>query len=333
MSLKLIPPGKRKNNRYYLLRGRVRGRVIELSAKKDLDPDAAKRWRAETEAGLFGPPTVVGVVFTFADAIDEYLAATRPALETHDALEWLRRDPLAMMALRDVRPMHLIAAAHRLYPDTKNATKNRWGITPAAAVMSFANKNGLCAWGHAQHLPEDKRTYRRVFGAENQGKLVAAAKVHNPDLWRLLIGLAYQGWRIGEYLGLDWEHVDLPRSAAMLRVGKAKTWKLIRLSPEFYSALASVPEAERVGRVFPFKDRHAVYRALRPLNKALGLHFTPHMARHDFATDLNAAGATLNDIRDASSWTSTEAIRDHYIEADERQVRAVLAKLPKRGVA
>jgi len=333
MPLQLIPPGRRKGNKFYLLRGRVNGRVHEFSARKELDRNAAEKWRVETEAKLRQPAAPVITILTFADGIDAYLDAKRPSLHTCQILDRLKVDDVGKMALDHVRPMHLIAAAHRLHPDCKNATKNREVLTPAASVLHFCAANSMCGYVRVEKLPEDRNYQRRKFGAENQAKLIAAARVRNPALWRLLVFIAYQGWRISETLGLDWSHVDLARGATIVRVGKARTWKTIRLADETVAALETVPAGERRGQVFPFKDRWRVRHALEPVLRETGLHFTPHMARHDFATDLNAAAATANDIKDLSTWTSTEAIRDHYIHTDEAHAKALLKRLPKRGVA
>lgn len=62
------------------------------------------------------------------------------------------------------------------------------------------------------------------------------------------------------------------------------------------------------------------------------MHFTPHMARHRYATELNRGGATPLDIRAAGSWTSTEAI-DRYVKVDEDRVREVIDRLGYRPTA
>jgi hypothetical protein len=41
-----------------------------------------------------------------------------------------------------------------------------------------------------------------------------------------------------------------------------------------------VPRAMRIGRVFPWRNRAALYRDLRPLCQEAGVAFTPHCARH-----------------------------------------------------
>jgi hypothetical protein len=61
-------------------------------------------------------------------------------------------------------------------------------------------------------------------------------------------------------------------------------------------------DAAHIGRVFPWRNRAALYRQLRPLCREAGVAFTPHCARHSFATWLGADGASTKEIMEAGSW-------------------------------
>ena len=92
--------------------------------------------------------------------------------------------------------------------------------------------------------------------------------------------------------------------------------------------LEKVPPAERTGRLFPWgpKSAGSVYKRLEPLCAALGLEFTPHCARHSFATNLHDEGASLMDLLEVGSWTSLRAI-ERYIAVRPARARAVLGLL------
>jgi integrase len=67
-------------------------------------------------------------------------------------------------------------------------------------------------------------------------------------------------------------------------------------------------EPAGVGRVFPWPNVTALYRELRPLCQAAGVAFTPHCARHSFATWLGADGASTKEIMDAGAWRDYRSV-------------------------
>jgi integrase len=95
--------------------------------------------------------------------------------------------------------------------------------------------------------------------------------------------------------------IDLGRGVA--RVGSRKTddHGEIGLSPELVAMLANAPPLP-TGRVFPWRDRHGVYRWLRPLCARLGVSYTPHQSRHAMATDLRALGYDMRAIAERGLW-------------------------------
>ena len=75
MALELIPPGKRKNNPFFLVRGTLGGRSIEVSTKTR-DEAAAQRFKAKLEIKLVkdrlpGP----GETVSFRRAAELYFAS------------------------------------------------------------------------------------------------------------------------------------------------------------------------------------------------------------------------------------------------------------------
>ena len=109
---------------------------------------------------------------------------------------------------------------------------------------------------------------------------------------------------------------------------KGPRWCTFPLHDEVLERLKSVPDEERRGRVFPWGDRHNVYRWLRPLVRELRVTFTPHMARHALGTGLNAQGAGLRTIMGALGHDDVRSsIR--YQAAEIEVIRAAAAKTPR----
>jgi integrase len=225
------------------------------------------------------------------------------------------------LAIGDVRPMDIQAVANALYPGCANETKNRQAYTPAASVLHWACENELRDYVVIRKLPE-KRPETRAPRPNVRDLLLANSEGRE----RLLLTvLFYQGWRITETLGLRVEHVHLTCQELTLYVSKSRAWKTIPMHPATFEALANagLPEA---GNVFPWRDRHAVYRWLRPLCKRLNVEFTPHMARHDFGTKIRDA----SDLVAVGSWTSEKSTQ-RYVGTPQERLNLVFAKLDTKG--
>jgi len=122
------------------------------------------------------------------------------------------------------------------------------------------------------------------------------------DHKHLLLAWLYEtGVRITDSLALN--DADLNLSASRVRVASSKTddHGEIGISPELVAMLANTPRCKG-GRVFPWKDRHGVYRWLRKLTKRLGVTYTPHLSRHALATDLRALGWDMKAIAERGIW-------------------------------
>jgi integrase len=135
--------------------------------------------------------------------------------------------------------------------------------------------------------------------------------------------------RISQTLGITWEDgIDLPEGTVRFYDQKGRRWRTLPLHPEVLTRLEVIPAVERDGRLFPWGDRHNVYRWLRPLVRELGVTFTPHMARHALGKALNADKVPLRTIMAAMGHDDVRSsIR--YQDVDIEVVRAATAKLPR----
>lgn len=263
---------------------------------------------------------------TFTEATKAYLSATDAGLRDGQRLKKIcdaRVDgkPFGSFAVEKIVPMHASAIANLLHPGTKGQTRNREVVVPINAVLGFATDNNLGLSRRMKRTKETKVLPRRpAAGVTDQ--LIAAAD----GMQRIfLMVITYQGWRISETLGLQWPNVDLDRASFVLYIGKARTEKLIAMHPKVQAVLTALPQTN--GAVFPWTDRRQVYSWLTPMCARLGIRFTPHMGRHQFASELNEkAGATPFDLCAVSTWTNPRSPA-HYISATDGHARGLLAKL------
>jgi integrase len=133
-----------------------------------------------------------------------------------------------------------------------------------------------------------------------------------------------QGWRIGDTLWLTWQDINFTEATVCYRISKTDESMTMPLNLTVLNMLRG--EQARIGRAFPWRGPSGVYRHLRPLCNRAGIFFTPHMARHSFATWLAADGASEFEIMKAGAW------RDHrsvfrYTNVDVRQVRATINRI------
>lgn len=292
--MQLYPPGTRKGNRTYVVRAHVNGRQVEKVLEATTRADA-KREAADFLASIRGrdPDAVV----TFAYAAQAYMAFRKPR---RDDVKWIDR-MIAYMGSRDVREIKsddIRQAADALCPHVQNETKVRYVYTPASAILHYAAEQDWCVYRRIRR-PTFSRKSKRAPAAETTMRLMLANTTGHRHL--LLAWLYETGQRIGDSLRLMRSALDLTGGTA--RVGSRKTddHGEIGLSPELVAMLANAPHLPS-GRVFPWRDRHGVYRWLRPLCKRLGVSYTPHQSRHAMATDLRALGYDMRAIAERGLW-------------------------------
>ncbi len=139
------------------------------------------------------------------------------------------------------------------------------------------------------------------------------------------------GPRVTEAVSLVWRQIDLARREIWLDETKENKDRVTWMDPELFEAFANHPgPRDEDAKVFPWQDRHDVYDWLRPLTEALGVTFTPHMARHSFATWLRQDGHDRPFIQRAGGWKDAKsaAIYDEVADADVQ--KSLMAPRPIR---
>jgi integrase len=324
MPLKLVPPGTRKGNPFWLVRGEVGGRSIEISTKAR-DKAAARKFAAELERELLTRRVPrPGEAVTFSAAADLYIAYRDPTKADVGRIERLKR-AIGSKIVADIRQADLVAAADFLQPDRAPSTRNREVIRMAATVLHYAHENGYCDWLRVKLFKEPQPATRAVT-MDVAAELIEAAPAGPRQL--LLLWLFRHGTRISQTLSVTWDDIDLPQQTFRLYDKKAQKWQTFPLHPEVFEQLAAMPG--RSGRLWPWETKSGVYKWLRPLTRKLGIAFTPHVGRHSLGTWLNESGAGLRTImatlghQDAKS-----SIR--YQAADIEIVRAAAVKIGPIG--
>lgn len=321
MPLRLIPPGTRKGNPYYLVRGTLLGRQVEVSAKT-ADPRAAKRFARELERRAAAEPAEeLNRNASFAAVAHAYLSWRDPCRADRQRIAKLVT-VLGRRRARDIRQVEIVDAANQLYRDRTAATKNREAVRPAAAILHYAAKNGICEWMRIAPFREP-RPKTRAASTEVAQLLFEAAPSGDRKLF--LVWSFCQGTRISDTLRVCWEDIDLAARSVRIRISKTDLTTILPLHAEVIGLLSLIPAERRIGRIFPWGDKSNVYRWLRPLVRSLGIDFTPHMARHSVGTWMAESGASLRAIMSALGHASVQSsMRYQSVSLDV--TRAEMAK-------
>src|SRR5262249_34454227 len=155
--------------------------------------------------------------------------------------------------------------------------------------MHYAASNKLCDYIRIQKFKEVLPDPRDIDPA------VAELLVYNAKgpLKLLLTWLFTVGTRITETLGVRQEDINLEARTFQMKMAKPDRLVPVPLPEEVTRLL---PAELGTGPLFPWKDRHAVRRVLKPFRERLGLSFTPHQGRHTFATMIVNQGETLDHL-------------------------------------
>jgi len=192
---------------------------------------------------------------------------------------------------------------------------------PAAAVLHFAASEDRIPYLKIKKLTE-RQPEGRALSWDDAQTLIEKSE---GDLHRWLVFIFYQGWRVTESLSLTADNIDFAAGELRVYVSKIRRWKTVAMHDETAKVLQGV-----TGKAFPWRDRHHLYDALMPFCKALGIRFTPHMARHTFGTQLNAKDASPRDIVMVGTWRDPKSVM-RYTEVDSARGKSILDRLTAGG--
>lgn len=318
MPLRIVPPRGGKSP-FYTVRGTFAGRTVDATTKAR-NQEGAEKFKAgleleltKQEADRFVPPV------TFKQAAQLYLEYRDPKKRDRAYIEKV----VAMLGkyeLRELKPHMLVDAANKLYPGSAGSTRNRNAVTPIGAVMHYAAENGLCPYVRMKKFKEKEPEPRwvsmdiaRVLIANSEGPMRLA-----------LTWLFCQGWRISDVLRVQHSHIDRKAATVRRHIAKTDKWRLTPLHADVLLLLADEPR--ELGPLFPWRNKEEFYVDLRPLCDRLKIRFTPHMARHSFATWRINAGVSPQEIMEAGGWEKITSVM-RYAKLDATRIRSAVDKV------
>lgn len=317
--LKLIAPGKRRN-RFWIVRGRMEGRMFEKSLNVSLRADAEKKLRNLLREYDIGKNLTANI--TFEQAAEAYEAFRMPSEREKKFIARIK-EKLGNKLVTEITQNDLVGVANQVYPNAKASTKNRAVIRPAAAVMHCAAQNKWCDWLRISVFKEAAPQTRFVNDNVERALLEATDGIKN----LLVLWLFRQGDRIGDILGIKFEDCDLLTGAVNRHIAKSDRHIVLPLDAEICTRLKAL--GTTAGFIFPWRTRSGVHKWLRPLCQELGVEFTPHRARHTLGKRLNDTGAGLKTIMQALGQADPKsAIR--YQTTDLETIRRAKEKSNER---
>jgi integrase len=319
MPITLVAPRPGKTPFWYI-RGTLYGRTIDASTKAR-DKKAAQKFKERFELDLAKADAAKNSPATFRIAAEQYANYRKPRKWDKTCIDRLVGE-IGDLHLSDIRQHMLVDAANELYPMASSGTKNRQAMVPAAAVLHYAAENNLCPYIKVRKFKE-KAPEPRALSKENARILLGCSI---GPMHVILTWLFYQGWRISDVLRLQWSDIDMKTATVKYHISKTDEWRTMPLHPKTVEALTEFIAGERIGRVFPWSDKSNFYRALRPFCRTCRVEFTPHMARHSFATWLANEGVSPLEIMEAGGWKDHKSVL-RYAKLDPTRIRVVIGKL------
>lgn len=317
MSLRIVPP-RAGRSPFYTIRGTFADRAIDASTKAR-DAEGAKRFKARLEIELARQEAEQYAPTTFKRAADLYIDYRNPVKQDRAYIKKLVAI-LGDRELSEIKQHMLVHAANSLYPEGQASTKNRNALMPAAAILHYAAENGLCGYMQVRKFKEADPEPRSVT------KDIARVLIANSegDMRKALVWLFCQGWRISDMLRVQRTHIDRKAGTVKYKISKTNKWRVKPLHADVLLTLAD--DDKDVGPLFPWKNKDAFYRELEPLCEKLKIHFTPHMARHSFATWRVNDGASLQEIMEAGGWESIKSVM-RYAKLDAARIRSAVDRV------
>jgi integrase len=314
MPLKLIEPGARKGNTYYLARGTVAGKRIECSLgtrDRTLALEALRtlELHKETEA-------VKGPQITFAAAALAYMDDGGEKRYLPPLLRYFPADTL----VADINPQDLARAAHALYPNAQAATRRRQALTPARAVIAHHQRGGM------RPKSQDTARTRWLSPTEAEALIIGAREVDKHTdkgparAERLILTLLGTGCRTGELVRLQTSNINANTAQAWINNStniKSPRWVSIERGRAFPAFMAGLPDTGAAfrtpkGEAYKSGKNSSGGQFAGLFNKArdhagLGPDVTPHVCRHTWATWFYAAtGHNLAALMSNGGWAKAD---------------------------
>tara|TARA_R100000664_G_C2757586_1_gene145946 strand:+ start:3592 stop:4392 length:801 start_codon:yes stop_codon:yes gene_type:complete len=215
--------------------------------------------------------------------------------------------------LETIKPGTIKSLCKELYPKNKASSWNRSVIRVASAIINCAAEDEHCSHIRISTFKEEE--VPKKLPSDKAGEILLQ---NTEGIKQLYIAvLHYHGLRPSDALSISWDNINMKEQTFQVVIPKAKKNKEIVMDQDFFVLLANVPKKNQTGKLFPWKNRSSL-TWLNDLTKKLGVTFAARKARHKFATDLAAEGASEFDLVNCGSWTSTRSTKTYVTLQPER---------------
>lgn len=308
----MLEPKRRPKSPYWVLRGTVDGKRVEVS-RKWTTAAAARRALpgvlAELSSDQIGERGL-----TFTQAANLYLTAKPTARFIAPLLRYFSDTLVSEITNAEMR-----RAANALYPGAAPATIRRQLYTPVKAILNLAAEDDLCTVPKMRAPAGGNK--RTVFFLPEQADAVITelGRDRNGFLAPMVTFLFGQGCRMSEAITLDGHDISLEHRFAILRDTKNGEERRVSLIPRVVAALSTLPTIGQTGPVFRRADglgfRHGKAsggQIKKSFDRAVAAaeldpaRFTPHVCRHSWATWFHAQTKDVRRLQDEGGWKSGE---------------------------
>ena len=200
-----------------------------------------------------------------------------------------------------------------------------------------------------KRVPRQSAPRRRVLSPDEEARLLAYSAAF-PWLKPVIVVALYQGLRLGEVLGLQWESVDFPNGTITIRHslgrdgtlgptkgGKARTIELLPVARQELLELRMDSAGEGFvfrGKTGKARDHRNIQRAFATTRQRAGLKVHPedgpvvfHSLRHTAISRLaNHPAIPLVHVRDFAGHTDLAVTQGYVHRIDSEKVRTAMAE-------
>lgn len=207
------------------------------------------------------------------------------------------------ISYRHLEPLHVMPFAAITYPDLQAAvdkveagycTRKKCRVL-LSQLYKYAIKNGIVDHDLSPYVELPKHVImfkKRPFTARQIGKLWRSTDIDGVVDVLILI---YTGMRVGEYLALT--PADIKLRQRYIDIRKSKTAAGIRKIPIHHKILGYLTERKASGQICPCRTYDSFRRLWDRAMQDVGMHHTPHEARHTLATLLDRAEVNETTVR------------------------------------
>lgn len=218
-------------------------------------------------------------------------------------------------------------------PATVNRRKAAW-----SALLGYAVENGYINENPAHRIGARAENNERVrwLSDDERKRLLVACEASESPLLRPLVTLAMTtGGRLSELLNLRWEMIDWGRRTAIIARTKNNDPRMLVFPAPAITELMKIRKPSGLifdrgdGRVMLFRKYWEAALKAAALD---GLHF--HDLRHDAASQLVMAGATLHEVAEILGHRSLQSTKryahlshEHKRDVADRVMAGVFGRL------